>query len=66
VANFLELLLASGGRPASAVGRFVRAAAKHLPRPRRKGDGPISASTLSNRLRRDIGLPPVDSHDLPL
>jgi hypothetical protein len=66
LANFFELLLAAGSRPASAVGRLVRAAAKHLPRSRRRPAEPISASILSSRLRRDIGLPPVDSRDLPL
>ena len=67
--SFFELLLAAGSRPALTIGRLIRdaglLAVRPLGAPERSSRAP-SASMLSNRLRQDMGLPPLDSHDLPL
>ena len=67
--SFFELLLAAGSRPALTFGRLIRATGLLAVRPlgtRERSPRTPSASMLSNRLRQDMGLPPLDSHDLPL
>jgi hypothetical protein len=69
VPSFFELLLTAGSRPALTLGRLIRdtglLAVRPLGSPDRVPTAP-SASMLSNRLRQDMGLPPLDSGDLPL
>jgi hypothetical protein len=67
VTNFFELLLAAGSRPAAVIGwliRLARALAIRRRERRRLRTAPVSI--LSDHLRRDLGLPPVDSGGLPL
>lgn len=67
--SFFELLLSAGSRPASILRRLISDAGMLAVRPlgtSRKRSGPPPATRLSNRLRQDMGLPPLDSRDLPL
>jgi hypothetical protein len=67
VTNFFELLLAAGSRPAAVIGwliRLARAPAVRRRERRRLRTAPVSI--LSDHVRRDLGLPPVDSGGLPL
>jgi hypothetical protein len=67
VTNFFELLLAAGSRPAAVIGwliRMTRTPAIRRGERRRLRTAPVSI--LSNHVRRDVGLPPVDSGGLPL
>ena len=66
--NFFELFLPAGGqRPAAIVDRLNQAAIALFDRVSRRRlgwDGGVPAHYLgNNHLRRDIGLPPVDSSD---
>jgi hypothetical protein len=71
VANFFELFLSAGGRaPVAIIDRLTQAASAlfNRPRPRsRKREGPAPPIFLgNNHMRRDIGLPPVDSYGRPI
>jgi len=71
VTNFFEMFVFAGGRaPAAIVGRLNQAASALFRRPRprkRKRIGPSPPLFLgNNHLRRDIGLPPVDSGGWPI
>ena len=70
MANFFELILSSRSRRSAGItDRLVRAAVDliHRRRNRRKRiDLALSAFRTNNRLRSDIGLPPVDSAGRPL
>ena len=65
--NFFELLLAAGSRPAAIIGRLIRVARAPAIRGReRRRLRTAPVSILSDHVRRDVGLPPVDSRGLPL
>jgi len=65
--NFLELLLAAGSRPAAVIGWLIRAArAPAIRRHERQHLRTAPISILSDHVRRDVGLPPVDSGGRPL
>lgn len=69
--NFFELFLSTGGRaPVAIVDRLVETASavfNRRPRSGRRRIGPTPPIFLgNNHLRRDIGLPPVDSHGRPI
>jgi len=65
--NFLELLLAAGSRPAAVIGWVIRVArGPAIRRRERQHLRTAPASILSDHVRRDVGLPPVDSRGLPL
>ena len=65
--NFFELLLAAGSRPAAVIGWVIRVArAPAIRRRERRRLGAAPVSILSDHVRRDVGLPPVDSRGLPL
>ena len=65
--NFFELLLAAGSRPAAVVGWLIRVArAPAIRRRERRRLRTAPVLILSNHVRCDIGLPPVDSGGLPL
>ena len=70
MASFFEHILSSPGRaPAAIADRLVRAAMAlfHRRRNRRKRiDLALSAFRNNNRLRSDVGLPPVDPAGRPL
>jgi hypothetical protein len=70
VTNFFELFVSAGGRaPAAIADRLVQAASVLFGRQRhrrRKRVGPAPPALLTNNhLRRDIGLPPLDSRGRP-
>ena len=69
--NFFDLFLSASGRaPAAIVERLTQAASALFNRPRPGGqrrEGPAPPVFLgNNHLRRDIGLPPVDSNGWPI
>ena len=69
--NFFELFLSAGGRaPVAIVERLAQAASALFDRPQPRGrrrEGPAPPIFLAdNRLRRDIGLPPVDRGGRPI
>ena len=65
--NFLELLLAAGSRPAAVIGWVIRVArGPAIRRRERQHLRTAPASILSDHVRRDVGLPPVDSGGRPL
>ena len=67
VTNFFELLLAAGSRPAAVVGWLTRLAwAPAISRRERRRLRTAPVAILSDHVRRDLGLPPVDSRGLPL
>jgi len=67
VTNFFELLLAAGSRPAAVIGWVIRVArAPAIRRRERRHLRTAPVSILSDHVRRDVGLPPVDSGGLPL
>jgi hypothetical protein len=67
VTNFFELLLAAGSRPAVVIGWLIRVArAPAIRRHERRRLRTAPVSLLNNHVRRDVGLPPVDSGGLPL
>ena len=67
VTNFFELLLAAGSRPAAVIGWVIRVArGPAIRRRERQHLRTAPASILSDHVRRDVGLPPVDSGGLPL
>jgi hypothetical protein len=71
VTNFFDLFLSASGRaPTAIVERLTQAASALFNRPRpggRRREGPAPPIFLgNNHLRRDIGLPPVDSHGRPI
>ena len=67
VTNFFELLLAAGSRPAAVIGWVIRVArAPAIRRRERRRLRTAPVSILSDHVRRDVGLPPVDSRGLPL
>jgi hypothetical protein len=67
VTNFFELLLAASSRPAAVIGWLVRAARAPASRRReRQRLRTARVSILSDHVRRDVGLPPVDSGGRPL
>jgi hypothetical protein len=69
VTNFFELFVSAGGRaPSAVVQRLTQAAASLFGRRRgRRRVGPAPPLFPgNNHLRRDIGLPPVDSYGRPI
>jgi hypothetical protein len=71
VTNFLDLFLSAGGRaPTAIMERLTQAASALFNRPRPRGrrrEGPAPPIFLgNNHMRRDIGLPPVDSCGRPI
>ncbi len=69
--NFFNLFLSAGGRaPTAVVDRLTQAASALFNRRQLRGgrrEGPAPPIFLgNNHLRRDIGLPPVDSHGRPM
>jgi hypothetical protein len=71
VTNFFTLLLSAGGRaPAAIVGRLSRAASALRRRRWRGRQQRVKRAPPffldSNHVRRDIGLPPVDSRGWPI
>jgi hypothetical protein len=67
VTNFFELLLAAGSRPAAVIGWLIRLArTPAISRRERRRLRAAPVSILSDHVRRDLGLPPVDSGGLPL
>ena len=65
--NFFELLLAAGSRPAAVIGWVIRVArGPAIRRRERQHLRTAPASILSDHVRRDVGLPPVDSGGRPL
>ena len=69
--NFFELFLSTGGRaPVAIVERLTQAASglfgRRLPRSRKRVTPAHPIFPGNNHLRRDIGLPPVDSHGRPI
>ena len=69
--NFFELFLSTGGQaPVAIVERLSQAALALFGRPRPRGrrrEGPAPPIFLgNNHLRRDIGLPPIDSYGRPI
>jgi hypothetical protein len=69
--NFYQLLLSIVGHvPGTRASRLTHAASltanpRKRPKRRRKGQAPPFFAG-DNRLRRDIGLPPLDRHGLPM
>jgi hypothetical protein len=71
VANFFDLFLSAGGRaPTAIMERLTQAASALFNRRRPQGrrrEGPAPPIFLgNNHMRRDIGLPPVDSCGWPI
>jgi hypothetical protein len=71
VTNFLDLFLSAGGRaPTAIMERLTQAASALFNRPQPRGrrrEGPAPPIFLgNNHMRRDIGLPPVDSCGWPI
>jgi hypothetical protein len=71
MSNFYELFLSAGSRaPASILARLAAAATHLFKRRKRRGRRRETAAPPiylgDNRMRRDLGLPPVDRHGWPL
>jgi hypothetical protein len=71
VTNFFDLFLSAGGRaPTAIMERLTQAASALFNRRRPQGrrrEGPAPPIFLgNNHMRRDIGLPPVDSCGWPI
>ena len=69
--NFFQLFLSASGRaPVAIVDRLTQAASALFSRQHRRGRQRESQAPPiligSNHLRRDIGLPPVDSYGRPI
>jgi hypothetical protein len=70
VTNFIHLFLSNSGRaPLAIADRLTQAVSALSSRRRarnRKRRGQAPPLLLSNHLRRDIGLPPVDAYGRPI
>ena len=68
--NFLDLFLSAGRAPTAIMERLTQAASALFNRPQPRGrrrEGPAPPIFLgNNHMRRDIGLPPVDSCGRPI